>query len=286
MKNTFEGWYYKHQRGAETLALIPGRSQEGAFIQVLTGTSSFWAPYRLSEYEAGDTLRVGGSRFSRTGAVLDIHTPEINLLGELRYTDLTPLSTDIMGPFRHLPMECRHSVASMHHHITGEVRLNGRELNFTDGTGYIEGDSGRSFPSAYTWIHCNAFDEKCSVMASIATIPALGFHFQGCICSIWYQGREYRLATYRGVKVRRFTSDRIELVQDRMQLCIDIRRGEGRRLLAPQRGAMTRTVREAAAVEARFRFRVGTKLLFDKRSAYASYESAGGEGGRKGALPL
>jgi tocopherol cyclase len=55
--------------------------------------------------------------------------------------------------------------------FTGRVLLNGRELNFTGGKGYIEGDSGRSFPKSYTWVQCNDFTVECSIMVSVVHIP-------------------------------------------------------------------------------------------------------------------
>ena len=29
----FEGWYFKHQKGDDMVAFIPGRAESGAFIQ-------------------------------------------------------------------------------------------------------------------------------------------------------------------------------------------------------------------------------------------------------------
>ena len=93
--------------------------------------------------------------FAREGLRLDIHGEGLDLMGELSYKNLTPLRSDIMGPFRFFPMECRHSVVSMNHEVSGNLFLNGESLEFR-GRGYIEGDSGKSFPENYTWIQCNA----------------------------------------------------------------------------------------------------------------------------------
>lgn len=67
----------------------------------------------------------------------------------------TPLRSDIMGPFRFLPgMECSHGVISMGHSLEGKLDLNGKRIDFSGGTGYVETDRGRSFPSAYLWTQC------------------------------------------------------------------------------------------------------------------------------------
>ena len=78
-----------------------------------------------------------------------------------------------MGPFKYFPMECRHGIISMRHTLEGRLKLNGKEIDFTNGLGYIEKDSGRSFPSSYVWVQANDFDEPCSIMASVADIPFL-----------------------------------------------------------------------------------------------------------------
>ena len=31
----FEGWYFKHQKGRDTVAFIPGQAKSGAFVQVI-----------------------------------------------------------------------------------------------------------------------------------------------------------------------------------------------------------------------------------------------------------
>ena len=73
---------------------------------------------------------------------------------------------------------------------------------FSNGSGYIETDRGHSFPRKYLWTQCLWDGPKCgSLMLAIATIPLPVGGFTGCICSIFYGVREYRLATYRGVKI-------------------------------------------------------------------------------------
>ena len=36
MRPYYEGWYMKQQQGGDILAVIPGRAQDEAFIQVVT----------------------------------------------------------------------------------------------------------------------------------------------------------------------------------------------------------------------------------------------------------
>ena len=273
MKDRFEGWYYKHQAHGRSLALIPGRAGDGAFVQVITDDRAYNIPYPLSEYHRiGDCLSVGGSVFSPRGLMLDIRRPGLTLTGEIIYAGLTPLRGDIMGPFRFLPMECRHGVVSMRHALSGTVALNGGTLDFTGGVGYIETDSGRSFPAGYTWAQCNDFARDCSVMASVAAVPVFGRTLPGCICAVWLDGREYRLATYKGVRILRCRPGRLELEQGPYRLSVTVKPREGHRLAAPHAGTMNRVIRENLSCPARVRFAEGDRVLFEGESAHASYE--------------
>ena len=275
----FEGWYYKHQANGKTLALIPGRAGDGAFVQAVTDGRAYNIPYPLSEYhKAASRVSVGGSTFSPSGITLDIRRPGLTLKGEVRYAKLTPVRGDIMGPFRAFPMECRHGIVSMKHELSGAVALNGETVDFTGGAGYIESDSGQSFPDWYTWIHCNDFERDCSVMVSVAQIPFCGLRFRGCICVVWIDGREYRLATYSGVKILRCEPGRIELRQGKYWLSVTAEPREGQSLAAPRSGVMSRVIRESLSCPARFRFMEGERVLLDEKSEGAGYEWVGGDG--------
>lgn len=275
MNQYFEGQYYKHQKDDRTLALIVGQTRPGRaklwrternliqaerFIQVITDEGAFRIPYQKGNY------------FSNQGVSLNIDTPRLTLKGAIRYHHLSPIAGDIMGPFQFFPMECRHGIVSMRHRLTGSVVMNGEKMDFTGGLGYMETDSGCSFPSDYTWIQANDFPEACSVVAAVARIPFCGMHFRGCICVIQYRGREYRLATYLGVRVLVCTRNRIVLAQGPYRLDIRIGEHTGWPLAAPQQGSMVRTVQEAVSCPAEFRFSIRGKMVFHFFSGHASFE--------------
>jgi len=278
--NRFEGWYFKHQHNGKSLALIPGRASDEAFILVVTDKKSYHIKYPLSEYllhtlgKDDFHLRVGGSIFSPAGIALNILHPELTLIGELSYTNLMPIRSDIMGPFKYFPMECRHGIVSMNHLLYGTVLINGEVQDYTGGKGYIESDSGRSFPSSYTWVHCNHFSKEtdCSIMASVARIPFYGLRFWGCICVVWLNGYEYRLATYNGVKILQCKSGIISLKRGKYRLDITIEPNVGHKLPAPYSGKMSHFIREAISCSAWFCFSESDNCLFEGRSDYASYE--------------
>ena len=145
-------------------------------------------------------------------------------------------------------------------------------IDFTDGVGYIEGDCGRSFPKSYAWFQCNDFLKKACVTVSIADIPFAGFHFQGCICAVHINDTEYRLATYKGVKILACTEDCIVLKQRDLTLELQIFKSDGQRLLAPAKGRMNREIRESIVCPAKIRFSKNDNILIDEVSNRASFE--------------
>lgn len=269
MKNRgFEGWYFKHQKGDDALAFIPGRAESGAFIQMLSpgGSRQFDVPDLTVR---NGVIYAGNCEFSRRGCRISL--PGVS--GEILYGALTPLRSDIMGPFRFLSMECRHGVISMAHTLCGSVSVDGAEHSFDGGVGYIEKDSGTSFPSSYRWLQCNSFPEPCSVMLSIAHIPFCGLSFEGCICSIMYGGSEYRLATYNGVRILAAEEKHICLSQGGLLLETDINpTQDGHPLRSPVRGRMSGTIRESSNAAVRVRLWKRGKPVLDLESGSAMYE--------------
>ena len=181
-----------------------------------------------------------------------------------------------MGPFRFLPgMECRHGVISMGHTLEGTLTLNGAAMDFTGGTGYVETDRGRSFPSAYLWTQCAWRETRCSsLMLSIADIPLAAGSFTGCICAVLHQGREYRLATYQGARVERWSGGGALIRQGRYRLEADVLEGRGHPLRAPVEGGMGRIIYERLSAKVRYRFWKENALLFEHTDAHASFEFA------------
>lgn len=272
MRMLFEGYYFKQQKENTTLACIAGRSSEEAFVQVITNERSFQVFYPLDQYKRRDRIAVGPNTFGADGISLRVETDAIRLFGDIVFDSLTELPSDIMGPFRFLPMECRHRVVSMRHGLFGCLTLNGRALDFTGGFGYIEGDSGRSFPESYAWFQCNDFQEPCSVMASIAKIPFCGFSFTGCICAIWRAGKHIRLATYSGATVLEKSENRLEIKQGKLRLTIDVEKRAAHPLSAPGMGWMNRVIHEAPVCGARVRLLSDADVLLDAASRHASFE--------------
>lgn len=278
----FEGWYFKHQAGDHTLALIPGvqydkAGHRTAFIQVLTEGGSYRIFYPMSAFKVCPhclSVNIGGNRFTHNGLSVDLQTRGLRLKGKIRYGPLTPPKSDVMGPFSHMPrMQCRHGVISLGHALEGEIEQNGKTVSFDNGIGYIEKDWGSSFPERYAWAQCNDFSgQKSAVMLSVADVPFLGRQFIGCIAVVLHGGREYRLATYRGVQIERCDSKGVVLRQGRYRLRADFQPPAGHPLLAPRQGVMDRIIRETSDCRAAFSFFERDDAVFRLKSNHTCFE--------------
>lgn len=269
-KKYFEGWYFKHQREDNIICFIVGKSDECAFIQVITNDFSKTFKYALDEYKVclnAGQIRVGESLFTKDGCIIQIKKEDMIIRGRLSYGRLTPLKSDIMGIFRFVPgMECRHGIISMDHNVTGSIEIDGEKLELTGGKGYIEFDKGKSFPSWYIWCQCNSFETKTGIMIAAARIPILGFSFTGTIASVYYHGKEYRFATYLGARVVEWGKDCIVIKQGKWRLEALFDSKEGHRLAAPDLGKMTRSIREQVNAHVHFKMFIDNTPFFNIQS--------------------
>lgn len=260
MRNYFCGWYYKCQSPTQTLAVIQAVHGGSCSIQLITDNGA----WNFSEYSQRNT-------FSPDGFTLDLHGDQIWASGEVRFSKLSPLRYDIMGPFRFVPfMECRHSVVSMCHCVNGRLCINGEEYRFHNALGYIEGDRGRSFPRAYIWTQC--FFDGGSLMLSAAEIPFAGLRFTGVICAILFHGKEYRIATYLGAKAEKIADGEIIVRQGRFVFSAALIEKQAHPLNAPVNGNMSRTIHESASCRAAYRFEKDGQVMFEFQSNRASFE--------------
>lgn len=281
----FEGWYLKLQTNDhKSLALIPAvhigsTNQLHASLQVITNDAAWWLEYPCTEFHASETLfqiHLSKNTFNEKGIWLNVNQNGLSLHGMVQFGPFTPLKSDIMGPFRFVPgMECSHGVISMGHSLEGALILNGENRDFSGGMGYAETDRGSSFPNAYLWTQCIWQEAKCnSLMLSIAAIPLLGGHFTGCICTILHDGKEYRLATYRGARAERWSKNGALVHQGNYRLSVELLAGHRFPLRAPEKGNMSRTIYERLCCKVRYRFWCGDRLLFDHIDDCASFEYA------------
>jgi len=270
-KNYFEGWYFKQvtQDRSYTFSFIPGVSlvenEPHAFIQIMNGftRSTDYIKYPLKEFTWDKRklfLKVGSSTFTESGITLDIENETIKLGGKIDFSNVirypkTILSPGIMGWYSFIPfMECNHGIVSVNHDLRGGISINGNEIDFTGGKGYIEKDWGVSFPEAWIWIQSNNFKEHdTSFSFSIAKIPWMGKFFIGFIAFLYLHGKFYMFSTYNKSVVSEIKHDKeaVEItVRNRMNILnIKVIKNSFEELIAPVSGEMSRTIKESVDSE-------------------------------------
>lgn len=272
----FKGWYFKCSTEDRTIAFIPAyhcsNGKKSASLQIITDDKAFNIPFDKLEYsEKPLYVKIGDCIFSDKGITLDFQGGDLTLKGTLYFKDLTPIRYDIMGPFKFVPfMQCRHRVYSMSHKINGKISVNNQTFKFENSMGYIEGDCGRSFPKKYIWTqYCS---QNNSLMLSVADIPFLGIHFTGIIGVLLLNGKEYRLATYLGAKVKQISDNSVTVKQGGFEFTSKLLKKKAQPLAAPTNGNMCRTIHESASCEAYYRFSYRDKILCEFTTDKASFE--------------
>jgi hypothetical protein len=290
----FEGWYYKLVSADERhrYAVIPGviLGQRGhSFVQVLDGVGARVAyhEFPLGAFEASYTdfdLRIANNRFDGDGFALDLDTAAGRTSGRIRVLAPRPwpvrlLSPGIMGWYAWVPaMECYHGVLSFDHALEGSLVIDGQEIDFTGGRGYMEKDWGAAFPEGYVWMQTNHFERpRVCLTASVAVIPWLRTAFPGFIIGLWLDGRLYRFATYTGARLESIQIDdehvRWAVRDRRLRLEMEATRAEGGLLKGPTVLDMGRRVNETLNASVRVRLSdMRGALLFEGTGRHAGLE--------------
>ena len=195
---------------------------------------------------------------------------------------VTFFSPGIMGLFAWVPkMECYHGVLSFDHSLQGKIILNGKEMDFSGGRGYIEKDWGKSFPAAWVWLQSNHFkNTRACITASVAIIPWLGNSFKGFIVGFWLDGKLYRFTTYRNSKIEslEISDDHVVwVIRNRThRLRLNACRAQGGLLRGPTPQDMGKRVIEtlSASVDVRLETLRGD-VLFESTGENAGLEVVG-----------
>ena len=294
----FEGWYYKmvDKNGKNVLAVIPGLARNEpsedshSFIQVLNGVSGAvqYHRFHVNEFSASKSehdVRVGQNRFRPGSIELNLDDKEGSLNGMLSFKALTPwpvtlLRPGYMGWYAFVPfMECYHGVLSFDHAVSGALTLNGKNIDFAGGRGYMEKDWGVSFPRSWIWMQSNHFEQAgVSFVMSIATIPWLGNYFTGFGGAFWNNGAFFPFTTWNGSRVKN-----LHIKEEETSFTVEHRkyrigvRARGRdtgELLSPVFGEMAGKVLESMKAQITLQFSVKEGKSF--REVFSGTGSFGG----------
>lgn len=259
-KNRFFGKYYKFiNKDLFSFAIIISTANEGDMLQVITPEKSYYVDNPKS-VEVVDNI-----------ITFNIKQKDLVLNGKIMLGELHLLKKKVMGPFTYLPMECRHEIYSIHHSLSGNVSLNGKEVPFDGGIGYIEGDSGTNFPKKYVWY--NSVTKDVTTTFALASIPFLGFiHFTGILCFIKTKDKEYYLSTYNGAKLKKISEDEIVISKGKYSFVLTMNSKTGHLLKAPVKGNMDRYIKENLNTATSYKLLFKGQLIFEVNDPISSLE--------------
>lgn len=292
----FEGWYYKQvsKDNKSAISFIPGISltenDPHSFIQyIFTHDNSDGEPqmesgyirFGVDEFTWSDkpfAVKIGNNLFTENFVSVHLQNETHQIEGMLHLGAFTPIDRsiympNIMGPFAYIPhMECYHGVNSMNHELNGTLDINGENIEFTGGKGYIEKDWGTNFPRDYVWLQSNHFENSnTSVFFSNAHIPFYGTEFQGYICNLLLEGKQYRFATYTKtpmeIEIKEGKRVIVCMEDEKYRLILDAQPADQKELIAPIPEGMKKIIKEGISGELKISFT-------DKKTGY-HYEDIG-----------
>lgn len=297
----FEGWYFKQSSSDlnHIVSIIPGISKGSkdshAFIQVIILDKlasnkilqTHYHKFSINDFKYSDEpfcLMIGNNTFSNERIKLDLKNEQFSIRGSIYFCEFTTIkrnifAPNIMGFFAYFKfMECYHDIISMNHHLNGTLKVNNINIDFNSGKGYIEKDWGTSFPKKYIWLQSNHFvGTDTSIMLSIAHIPFLKTSFQGFICCLTFNKREYRFTTYNKSKIAKISclgnQTEIIIVNGKYELIIkaEITQLSGE-LKAPDNGSMENMIKEGLTGTAYIKFKKNSKILFEGKGSPCAIE--------------
>ena len=259
-RNRFFGKYYKFISDDRfCFAVIKSHANEGDMLQVIT-------PSKASFITDPSRMKIEGNVIT-----FDINQEDISIKGTITLGELHPLKKKVMGPFTYLPMECRHEIYSMRHKLRGTLLINGKEVSFSKGRGYIEGDSGTNFPKKYVWY--NSVTPDVTATFALASIPLFGFiHFTGILCFIKTKEKEYYLCTYNGAKLRKISEDEVIISKGKYSFVLNMNTKDGHLLKAPIKGNMERYIKENLNTLTTFKLMKNDEMLIQVEDPLSSLE--------------
>ncbi|MCR3921267.1 MAG: tocopherol cyclase family protein [Firmicutes bacterium] len=223
-RNFFEGWYYKLVDSAQenVFAFIPGLSlgknnsdtNGHSFIHLIDGSTAYahYQKFSVDSFQAErDTfqINVADNYFSLNEISFDVRNPAFTVQGKLSFRNILKWPDNIINPgsmgfYNYIPnMQCYSQVCAMDLELSGTLNVNGKNIDFSGGRGYIEKNWGKAFPYSWIWIQSNHFSKsRSSISCSLAHIPFLFSSFKGFLIGLYVEDHFYSFTTINRSKIK------------------------------------------------------------------------------------
>lgn len=292
----FQSWRYRQSFGDDlVLSFLPfvtiGPNREkNAILQMIFNDKCYRLDFPFSEVDIDrerQLLRMGENQFGRKGIKLQIRQENLELSGDLRFKQFTSprkslYAPGVMGPAAYFgKLEIHYEVLSLQHAVTGELSVNGKRLATAEGTGYLSKTKGSSFPPCWLWYQCGNFknNPSVSVVLIAAENTAYGIKRNEIVAVCMVDGKEIRLASYYGAKLKEMEKDKGESIvmisQGDTVLTVRVRTGVPVSLSFPIKGEMNRIAYEYPCCQSQVILRKNGKTLIDDAGYASGFERVG-----------
>ena len=258
-KPYFESWYFREQGKDFTCGFRvridydeDGRMTGCLDVELPGGNRHFDYAHPVNMNLRGSIFLVlDRSVFTEACIHLDIDEPDLAIKGDIyfeREWGGCRLGLGIAGPGSG---GLRRKIWALEQELSGELIINGREVVFDGGKGYLEERRGAAsdWPKRQFWTQCNWFGEKPFRIAC-------GGYGRHCFAIIDQDGYPIRLAGWKGAKIEYMCDSSFRMSQGRYVL-------EGWRSSEASPDCLDQTVR--------YRLTHGGDVLFDEISQRAGY---------------
>ncbi len=263
-KDYFEGWYIKltSTKGFSysfILGICRGDDPH-SFIQMADAQKNTLSYFRFAPkdfHSSRSVLRVKieNNNFTYHRLNLSLKNSDTQVLGSLNFTKITRWSDSCllpgsMGIFNHCKsMECYSQVCILDGLVSGSLWIDGKKVDFTGGSVYMEKNWGKSFPQAWLWCQANNFaDRRAAFSLSYAKVPFKGVTFNGLLSVLAVDGKLYKFTTMNTSKIKlRCFDNQLKgvLISPMYALSFRVVPGNFIDCAAPECGDMTGSVQES-----------------------------------------
>ena len=190
----FESWYFREQAEDMTFEFAvrldydeEGRMTGSLDVRLPCGSWHFDYAHPVNMNLRGSLFLVLGKNvFTEACIHLDIDEPGVSIKGDIYFE----------RDFGKARIGLRRKIWAMEQELSGELIINGKEVIFDDGKGYLEetGDMTAGWPKRRFWSQCSWFGERPFRIAC-------GGYGRHCFAIIDQDGYPIRLAGWKGAKV-------------------------------------------------------------------------------------
>lgn len=213
-KSHFEHWYFRlvDANREHALGILAGKTtteqESEAFIQVMSSVAeeNIYLSYPSSKFcQKKNGIQIEDNYLGEHRIILNIESGKFSLKGEVLFGQHKGLRQSfwvpgLMGPYKYLPfLRSYHEVISMKSVLMGSICLNGKDISFNEGKGYIEKDWGKLPPKVWLWAQCNHFKKHdMSMMIGIARLPIFFDYYTSFSVPVEYHDKIEIFSNYNG----------------------------------------------------------------------------------------